>query len=68
MPEQKEKDINKWLGLPKIQRHVKIKLIMTIALLAKLISSGVNIQRQTVQRTLHHGGLHGHRLREIPFL
>ncbi|KAI3361613.1 hypothetical protein L3Q82_013752, partial [Scortum barcoo] len=53
----------------KIQRQVRVNpRITTKALLAELSSTGVTISRQTVQRTLHQGGLHGRRPRKTPLL
>lgn len=47
----------------KIQQQIQISLrITTKAILAELSSTGVNhqgISRQTLQQTLHQGGLHG---------
>lgn len=57
-----------WLAR-KIQRLVQINpSITTKAFLEELSSTGVDISRQTLQRTLHQGGLYGRRPRKTPLL
>ncbi|KAK3557409.1 hypothetical protein QTP70_026653 [Hemibagrus guttatus] len=53
----------------RIVREVKKNpRITTKAILMNLGSAGGNISRQTVQRTLHTAGFHGHRPRRTPLL
>ena len=53
----------------KIGREVKKNLRITSkAILVNLGSAGVNVTRQTVQRTLHTPGLHKRRPRSTPLL
>lgn len=51
-----------------VREVVKNPKTTTKDILKNLDSTGCNISRQTVQRTLHNAGLHGHRPRRTPLL